>query len=69
MKEFDRTGIKMDNGAAVETSLIAPPNGVPKAAVPSGKPTLRSRIASRMGRPELAVLGWEFRGQRLTARG
>ncbi len=61
MKQVDRALIEAEEEAA-------PPNGAGKKDKSSAPLKLPSHLRAGNARPELAALGWESRGQRLTGK-
>jgi hypothetical protein len=65
MNQFDRALIKAEEEFAPELHVVAAPKGAAKKGVLPAPLRLPSRLKARRPRPELTVLGWEPREQRL----
>ncbi|MGA2176594.1 MAG: hypothetical protein ABSH38_16585 [Verrucomicrobiota bacterium] len=67
MKQVDTALIEAETEAVPHLHVVATPNGAAKKDLPPAPFVLPSRLRNGHARPELAALGWESRGQRLTA--
>jgi hypothetical protein len=68
MKQVDRALIEAEEEAAPQLHVVAPPNGAGKKDKSSAPLTMPSHVRAGKARPELAALGWESRGERLTGK-
>ena len=68
MNQFDRALGRAEEDAVPRLHVVAAPNGAAKEGVLPTPLSLPSRVKARQARPELAVLAWEHRKQRLTAK-
>jgi hypothetical protein len=65
MKQVNGALIEAEEEATPQLQVVAPPNGAGKNGTPRSPMVLSTGLRVWKARPEMAVLGWEVRGQRL----
>ena len=68
MNQFDRALTKAVEETVPQLHVVPAPYGAPKKEVPSAPLRILVHVKARKLRPELSVLDWSHREQRLTAK-